>query len=91
MLTEYEVHFKHEEGVDNMLNEYKLNDETLKLLKEAAPPPPKGDFFSHSGKIKTENSTTHNYANNNSLTGTAPSLEYPLNSYPLLPENDPEA
>lgn len=45
MLTEYEVHFKHEEGVDNMLNEYKLNDETLKLLKEAAPPPPKGDFF----------------------------------------------
>lgn len=25
----------HEDGMDNFLNEYKLNDQTLKLVKEA--------------------------------------------------------
>ena len=41
--------------MSNFLNEYKLENQTLKLLWKKAK---KWDFFSYSGKIKSKNSTT---------------------------------
>ena len=65
----------------NSLNAYKLDDQTLKLVKEA-----KKEVFPMQVKIKGNNGETH--AGDDSL---APLLEPPLNMYPLLPENDLEA
>lgn len=43
----------HEEGMDNSSNEYKLNDQTLKLAKEAK------KIFSYSGKIESKSNATN--------------------------------
>lgn len=47
----------HEEEMANSLNKYKMNDQTLKLVKEA-----KRDSSTPSGKIESQNSTTDSYA-----------------------------
>lgn len=62
----------------NSLNEYKLDDQTCKLVKEA-----KKENFPQSGKIESKNTATNNFA----MASTLRSLpQPPLETYSTLPE-----
>ena len=81
MFTE-EKEDNHEGEMTESLKDYKLNQQTLKLMKEA-----KKEIFFNQAKSKVK-AMLLTYATQDSLTSFTDS---PLNTHPPLAENDPEA
>lgn len=84
MLKEDKNDNNHKKEMANFLNEYKPDDQTLKLVKE------QGKEIFPIQENKSKNSTSHTYAMK-TLILSAPFLESILNMNPPLSEDYPEA
>ena len=84
MLKEDKDDINHKEEMPNLLNEYKPDDQTLKLVKEL------GKEIFPIQENKSKNSISHTYAVT-TLILSAPFLESLLNMNPPLSEDYPEA
>ena len=83
MLKEDKEDINHKEKMDNFLNEYKLDNQTLKLVKEGKER--LIDWFPQFRQNQENTLTTMLVT-----APLAPSLESALDTYPPLPEYGPE-